>query len=237
MPTAQQIETALTEVIDQKTFVNKLLVDALGWPIEGKIEGVEDISFGWSAAELRAEGLSEQLLGGSIRQLQPLEGNQPWGIFLLEFKNPDVFTTGRGLTGPLRKVLRGLVPSRRQQPNQPAWKREHLLFICTHNYQYYRFAYFKAPKEKGRIAPLTTFGWEPDTPARTTYENLCFLQWPDDTTAENWVSKWTQTFDVEKVNKKFYTQIAQKFTDLVGGWRKIGSKRYERQGCLVLPVG
>lgn len=44
-----------------------------------------------------------------------------------------------------------------------------------------------------------------------------------------------QRFSIEVVNKEFYTQIAMKFTDLVGGSRKIGSKKYEKKGCLVLP--
>lgn len=42
-----------------------------------------------------------------------------------------------------------------------------------------------------------------------------------------------ESFSIEAVNKDFYTQIAKKFTDLVGGWLKIGSKKYEREGCLV----
>jgi adenine-specific DNA-methyltransferase len=44
-------------------------------------------------------------------------------------------------------------------------------------------------------------------------------------------------FSIEVVNKEFYTLIAMRFTDLVGGSRKIGSKKYEQKGSLVLPVG
>lgn len=44
-----------------------------------------------------------------------------------------------------------------------------------------------------------------------------------------------EAFSIEAVNKEFYTQIARKFTDLVGGWLKIGNRKYEREGCLVWP--
>jgi len=44
-----------------------------------------------------------------------------------------------------------------------------------------------------------------------------------------------EAFSIEAVNKDFYTQIALAFTELTGGWRKIGSKRIEKDGCLKLP--
>ena len=214
MPTAEQIQQAITNVHDHQSFIQNLLIDTLGWQIPNGIEQIEDIAFGWTQEELGSNDLDQQLVDGQIFQIQSMIDTQPWGIFVLEFASEEVFTTGRGLTGPLRKVLRGLVPKRRRQANLPAWDRENLLFICTHNYEYFRFAYFKAQKEKTHAAPLTTFGWELGTPARTTYENLCFLEWPDDTTAEKWVSKWTQAFDVEKVTNKFYDDYERVFTNL-----------------------
>jgi len=42
-------------------------------------------------------------------------------------------------------------------------------------------------------------------------------------------------FSIEKVTKEFYTEIAKKFTELVGGERKIGSKKMVEKGCLRLP--
>lgn len=215
MPTPLEIQQALENVTDQSTFIQNLLIDKLHWPIPDGIEEIEEISYDWTADELGALDLDEHLVGGKIYQIQRIVEGQPWGIFILEFNNEMALTSGRGLTGPLRKVLRGLVPKRRdRQANLESWEREHLLFICTHDYEYYRFAYFKAPKEKTHAAPLITFSWEPGTPARTTYENLCYLEWPDDTTAEKWVSKWTQAFDVEKVTNKFYDDYEQVFTNL-----------------------
>ncbi len=44
-----------------------------------------------------------------------------------------------------------------------------------------------------------------------------------------------KSFSIEKVTKEFYTQIAEKFTELVGGERKSGSKKMVEKGCLRLP--
>ncbi len=122
------------------------------------------------------------------------------------------------MTGTLRKVLRGLVPSRRKESGLSSWKREHLLFICTHQYEHYRIAYLKAPPEDARTktAPLAAFGWGPDIPARTACEfNLPALEWPEDAgKAADWVEKWASGFDVEKVTKRFYQDYAAEFEKL-----------------------
>ncbi|HEY3966340.1 MAG TPA: DNA methyltransferase [Planctomycetaceae bacterium] len=215
-----KIDQALTDVCDQSSFVQRLLVDALNWPIDSKAERIEDISYGWTQDELRAVELEKYVVEGQISQIQ-LTADQPWGIFLLEFKSPDAFVKGRGIDGPLRQVLRGLVPSRRKGTVAGSWGREHLLFICTHRYKHYRIAYFKSPPDKKTLAPLATFGWGPDVPARTACEfNLPALTWPDDTTSETWVRNWTSAFDVERVTKRFYEQYARAFADvewLIGG--------------------
>ena len=211
MPTSQQIHQAIGTVNNRQSFIQNLLVNTLGWQIPQGIEQIEDIFFGWTQEELGADDLNQHLMDGQVFQIRPMSENQPWGIFILEFQNENVFTTGRGLTGPLRKVLRGLVPKRRRQANHPTWDKENLLFICTHNYQHFRFAYFKAPKEKGQTAPLITFGWGPDIPCRTACEfNLPPLEWPVDTgdfTA--WLKKWQGAFDKEALTKEFFKIFAE----------------------------
>ncbi|GAI51293.1 unnamed protein product, partial [marine sediment metagenome] len=145
MPTPEQILQAIEQVTDQESFINVLLRQTLGWEIPEGIGDVEEIAYAWSAEDLRAEGLDQKVVEGQVWQIQPLnaEVGQQWGIFVLEFKNDQAFVTGRGLTGPLRKVLRGLVPNRRnRQANLPAWDRDNLLFICTYEYKHFRFAYF-----------------------------------------------------------------------------------------------
>ncbi|OQB47614.1 MAG: Modification methylase TaqI [bacterium ADurb.Bin157] len=216
MTTPQQIQQAIEAVNDQQSFIQKLLIDTLAWQIPAGVEEIEDISYGWTQDQLNAEDLDQNVIGGQIYQIQPMHDDQPWGIFIVEFRNEAVFTKGRGLTGPLRKVLRGLVPNHRRQANRPVWDKENLLFICTHEYKYFRFAYFKSPKEKGHAEPLTMFGWSPDTPARTCCTmNLPHLAWPQDPQNTNkWIKDWSQAFNVESVTKKFYDDYKQVFENL-----------------------
>lgn len=211
MPTPQEIQQAIYSVHDQQSFVQNLLIETLNWQIPDEIEDIGDISFEWNEKDLGAEGLEREYLDGSIYQIQKMADDQPWGIFLLEFKNEDVFLRNRGLTGPLRKVLRGVVTKRRTTKSTlPSWHRDNLLFICTYQYKHYRFAYFKAPNEKEKTAPLALFGWnESDTDIRTLCtHNLPFLQWnhekPD-------YEKWREAFNVEKVTKNFYNKYAEIF--------------------------
>lgn len=49
------------------------------------------------------------------------------------------------------------------------------------------------------------------------------------------VDEIEKSFSIEKVTKEFYTEIARKFTELVGGERKTGSKKIVESGCLRLP--
>lgn len=209
----KDIEKALGGVTDQGAFL-RLLSDTLRWPIDGK--SVEDVSYAWTEKDLRAAGLDKKVVDSRILQIANLDRNQPWGVFVIEFKNPNAFLAERGLTGVLRRVLRGLVPSKRKDANQPAWKREHLLFICTHKYEHFRVAYFKAPREGTKTAPLAAFGWGPDIPARTACEfNLPALEWPDNPSdTAGWVSAWADAFNVERVTKRFYKDYAEQFEKL-----------------------
>lgn len=206
------IETAIAAARDQKTFIQRLLIDALQWELDDRATDIEDISFDWSATDLRAEGLDEKIAEGAIHQLRPM-GDNPWGIFIVEFKHPDAFTTGRGMTGPLRRILRGLVPGKRKKSHLASFQREHLLFICTHGFEHYRFAYFKAPSQGAATAPLAAFGWGPEGPQRTLCEfNLPELAWPHPRpAADEWIAAWSRAFDVEKVTKRFYQDYAAVF--------------------------
>ncbi len=218
MPSPEKIHDALQDVTDLPSFLQRLLADTLEWPIQDKIQKIDDIGFEWSDDDLRARGLERSLVEGKAWQIQPFRQDQPWGIFLLEFRSPDHFETTHaltGATGTLRKVRRGLVPSRRHDSAQAAWRREHLLFVCTHNYQSFHFAYFKAPLEPKRAAPLAAFGWNRgDTHVRTLCDfNLPPLAFPTDEgrDASAWVTKWAAAFDVEAVTKKFFAEYREVF--------------------------
>jgi len=236
MPRPEQIQQAIRSVTDQRSFIEGLLRQTLNWPINLDFNNIGEITYELTDQELDTIGLSRDVLTGPVLEMQPLEQTyqQQWGIFILEFANPTPLLTGRGLTGPLRKVLRGLVSNRRNRPsNLPIWDRENLLFICTHNYQDFRFAYFKPAKQKGQAEPLAMFGWDSgDAALRTLCEyNLPFLIWSDNPQQP----QWRDAFNVEKVTKGFYSQVAKLFTDLVGGIRKEGSKTYQGKNLLILP--
>ena len=126
-----------------------------------------------------------RLIDGQAWQIQALRHDQPWGIFLLEFANDAHFTAGGGLHGADRLAAAGAPRPRAQSPPRfrpTGWQRENLLFICTHDYRQFRFAYFKAPKDDAKLAPLAAFGWnQGDSHIRTVCEfNLPALAWPAD---------------------------------------------------------
>jgi|GEM_PF-3364502 len=212
MASPAEIERSILKVKDQASFI-RFLIDTLEWPITGKPDELGEISYRWTQEELRAADLDKNINDGLVLQIANLHNKQPWGVFVLEFNSAEPFVTERGMAGPLRKILRGLVHSRTKDAGLPSWSRPHLLFICTHKYEHFRFAYFKAPPEESKTAPLAAFGWGPDIPARTACEfNLPPLQWPDDPNdGPAWVSKWADAFNVEKVTKRFYTDYAAQF--------------------------
>jgi type I restriction-modification system DNA methylase subunit len=208
MPTSQQIERILKQVHDQKSFFKDLLATTLEWPL-ADVQQIDDIAYGWSQSDLNATGLERSLIEGSIWQIQPSASGQPWGIFVLEFKDERSLSPRSGLAGVLRTVLKGLVGSRRKDATLPSWKREHLLFICTHNWTSFRFAYYRSKSDEPRSARLTTFGWSHDTSNRTVVEfNLPALAWPEDTTdTQGWVSAWAKAFDKEPLTKDFFKRF------------------------------
>jgi hypothetical protein len=109
-----------------------------------------------------------------------------------------------------------LVKRKRQHANaadRPAWEMEDLLFVCAHRQDEQdaiTFVHFAQPKVEGRAARLTSFGWTQDSHNRTVLEfNLPPLRWPEDTTqVADWRNQWLGAFDVEKVTKQFFREIA-----------------------------
>ena len=115
------------------------LRDELDWPIEP--DDIENISFDYSASEL---GLDERAAVRikEIKQLRPLTGNQPWGIFWVNFEKkrlPVVI---------MRLILRALVLKKRasaKQAERQAWQPHDLLFISAYGEEHDRavtFAHF-----------------------------------------------------------------------------------------------
>lgn len=187
------------------------LREKLGWHIPEDVE-LEDIAFPWTAEDLDLDELTEELVI-NCQQLPPFptsqptlgifEDTQPWGIFFLQFDSEMVYRTA------IRRVLRGLVERRDRDASLPAWKHDHLLFICTTtDFQRFAFAHFAATRENWRRAVLSIFSWEQgDTHIRTLCEyNLPALTFPSEGFPGDtaWLKAWQEAFDVEAVTDKFF---------------------------------
>ena len=203
--------------IDNFDALLDFLREKLDWPIPEGVE-LEEIAFPWSPEEL---DLNEPTEGRIIdcQQLPPFptdqlelefsESIQPWGIFFVQFKSESIYRTA------LRRVLRGLVGRRDQDPSLPVWNHDQLLFICTtDDYQRFAFAHF-ASTENWRRAVLSIFSWEQgDTHLRTLCEyNLPALAFPRGgfSNDQEWLREWQAAFDVETVTKKFFAEYQRVF--------------------------
>jgi hypothetical protein len=220
----QVIEQAIGRVTDQQSFVRGLLAETLEWPIPEEIEQLKDLGYGWTPDDLRSQNLEPHLLDGQVWQLQ-LRGEQPWGIFVIEFAKQQVYRT------VLRQVLRGLVPSRRRAADLPAWRHENLLFLCvTRDYQRFTFAHFRG--EQAHTARLATFGWQKgDYHLRTVCEfNLPPLEWPGDAgrDADAWLTRWAGAFDVEAVTKRFFSEYRAVFEQVEAAVKGVPSGEARR---------
>ena len=207
----QQIQSSLAEVHDEESFIQRLLVDALDWPLDPEAQALEDLGYQWSAKELKARGLDQKLVDNQAYQI--MVPDTSWGVFLLKFKNETPFTAGRGMTGPLRQILRGLSGNLRDRAaNLPRFDQRNLLPICTYDFKHYRFAHFDAPADEPARARLSMFGWnQGDADLRT----LCEFNLPQLT----WDQPWVEAFNVEKVSKRFfddYRSVFERVETLIG---------------------
>ncbi len=134
------------------------LRDSLNWPIPDEGLEFEEITYDWSAEDLRLDANTEARII-SCRQLQlydlkfdlsavtrkpnaniqtyqqlrlldldSLENEQYWGIFFIEFADDVELDACKTL---LRRVLRGLVDGPNHNALLPFWDYDKLLFICT----------------------------------------------------------------------------------------------------------
>lgn len=134
------------------------LRDTLYWPIPDEGLEFEEITYDWSAEDLRLDANTEARII-SCRQLRlynlefdlsrmarksngktetyqqlqlidlnSLENQQQWGIFFIEFADDVELDACQTL---LRQVLRGLVDGPNHNVLLPFWDYDRLLFICT----------------------------------------------------------------------------------------------------------
>src|SRR6266480_5255419 len=100
------------------------LRDELDWPISSN--NTEDIMFDYEPSEL---GLDKEtaVKVKDIKQLRPLTGNQPWGIFFVNFEKKRLPVM------VMRRILRALVFKKRATKSErQAWQPSDLLFISAY---------------------------------------------------------------------------------------------------------
>ena len=197
------------------------LREKLGWHTPEDLD-LEDLAFPWSPEDLDLDEFTEELIV-DCQQLPPfptnqptfefVEDTQPWGIFFLQFDSELVYRTA------LRRVLRGLVERRDRDASLPAWRHDHLLFICTTtDFQRFSFAHFAATTENWRRAVLSIFSWEQgDTHIRTLCEyNLPALAFPSGgfSTDQLWLQEWQKAFSVKAVTKNFFAEYQDVFAEV-----------------------
>ena len=125
-----------------------LLRNRLNWPIPDDGSGFEDMTYYWSPENLDLDANTERRIIGCwqlrLLNLRFLGSQQPWGIFIVQFKNDVRIDKSKTL---MVRVLRGLVDRRGRDVSLPFWKRDRVLFVCTTaNFQDFGFVHFKGMK-------------------------------------------------------------------------------------------
>jgi adenine-specific DNA-methyltransferase len=225
-------EQAVRQIKDERTLL-EFFERELHWPLPQN-PVMDDVTFEWTAADLRLSTSTRERLGdGSIKQLRPMTGHQPWGIFFLQLGSPRLYLS------ELRKILRALEPMRRKLKEYPTWKPSDVLFVCTHDWKSYTFAHFEG--ENSQTAKISTFGWEYQSPfVRTLCEfNIPKLCYPEDQDMfgldpRAWVAQWSSAFDVKPVTEKFYKEydaVFKSIKKLLAKQFNVSAKVYEKRGA------
>jgi len=191
------------------------LRDELDWPIES--DDIEDISFDYTSAELGIAAEAAVRIK-EIKQLRPLNGNQPWGIFWVNFEKKQLPVV------VMRLILRALVLKKRAssgQAERQAWAAHDLLFISAYGEETDRalsFAHF-VENPGNNLAELRVLGWDDDdTPLHMDYVAQMLhakLRWDNKLASQPdaWRQQWSDAFlirhrHVVRTSKELATTLA-----------------------------
>jgi len=203
----------LQESADESDLIKILLQDALNWPLADEDDEnleIDDISYSWDDVLVEL-GFSSEDAPIELRQVMPFP-NWPHGIFIVRFGSNKFFTQGRGMTTPLRTILRELMQKVRPTADHPSWEKEHLLFLCHSETEYFQFARFEDPKRDSKTSKLQMFGWGPNDHIRTVCEyNLKNLVYKEEMNEEKATEAVASAFDVSKVSYDFYKDYRAEF--------------------------
>ncbi len=170
------------------------LGEELDWPIEEY--SMDELTFEYDADEL---GLKDEeaakLMGSSIRQLRPLPGGQPFGIFFVEFGNANLPVV------VLRRILNALVVKKRSSAKaaeRKSWDAADLIFISCFGKNDDReiaFAHFHKDPDTTELPILHVLGWHSSSATlKTKYVSDVLknrLSWPEDPSDHDaWRAAW-----------------------------------------------
>ena len=180
---------AIKNIKDFKTLAH-FLAEELNWPIDPENTNVEDITFDYEPDEI---GLSDEYAAKvkTIKQLQPLNSNQPWSVFWIDFESKKLPLT------VLRRILSAFVQKKRGNNRNFATKDlEDLLFVSGHGEDTNRAITFAHFKRLDDVETIREFYWDGH---ETKFDHLSNylenLAWPTNTTdVEAWRAKWKGAF-------------------------------------------
>lgn len=174
----------------------RYLRDELDWPIES--EDADDVTFDYEASELGLDKDSAVRIK-EIKQLRPLSGSQPWGIFFVNFEKKRLPVM------VMRRILRSLVFKKRTKSDRQAWHASDLLFISAYGEEDDRaitFAHFVEDEELGGLAELRVLGWDDDDTALKygyiveTLKNKLSWRSEFEKKPNEWRSQWRSAFEL-----------------------------------------
>lgn len=181
--------SSIKKIKDFNSLVYFLSTD-LKWPIDLDNVDFEDMAFDYTADEI---GLSNEYATKviAIKQLQPLNGNQPWSVFWIDFENKRLPLT------VLRRILNAFVTKKRANTKNLATKAmEDIMFVSGHGDHTNRGITFAHFKKLDDAETLREFYWDQHEVQFNGIANyLESLEWPKDTTnVEAWREKWKRAF-------------------------------------------
>src|SRR6266571_501440 len=88
----ETIQAALGRVHDETTFIDELLAVTLNWKIPDRVTAINEITYEWPKDDRNAPNVDKKLVGGRVLEINLTGPAQHWGVVILEFKDPNVFS-------------------------------------------------------------------------------------------------------------------------------------------------
>ena len=196
----------------------------LNWPIDMDfLDEPDDLSYDFSAEEL---GINSRYYASikTIKQLRPLENNQPWGIFFVDFESKYLPVT------VLRKIINSLVPKKKNREHK-TWAYDNLLFWCFHGETACRtLSIIAILPQPEKIPQIRTLSCSPKLEDHSQLENfvsrLSYLSWPDSLDSSAWITTWGRTFasawgEVVRSTQKLTELLAAKALEISSDLKNI----------------